>query len=169
MRRLFLPAATKLGQGNVFTGVCDSVHGGGCLPQCMLEYPLEQTPPGPDPPWTRHTPPQEQPPRTRHHPLRSRPPLGADTPPWEQTPPLGSTPPGADTSPWEADASIRSMSGQCASYWNAFLLKEVSSLMFESSYNGHLNPILIRYPHPDFSSSFQCGGTSLWKTIHLQI
>ena len=40
----FLPAATKLGQGNVFTGVCDSVHGG-CLPQCMLGYhPPEQNP-----------------------------------------------------------------------------------------------------------------------------
>ena len=48
-----LPAATKLGQGNVFTGVCDSVQGGGGLPQCMLEC----TPPRADPPWTRHTPP----------------------------------------------------------------------------------------------------------------
>ena len=28
-----LPAATKLGQGNVFTGACDSVHGGGGLRQ----------------------------------------------------------------------------------------------------------------------------------------
>ena len=26
-----LPPATKLGQGNIFTGVCDSVHRGGCL------------------------------------------------------------------------------------------------------------------------------------------
>ena len=33
----FLPTATKLGQGNIFTGVCDSVHRGG-LPQCMLGY-----------------------------------------------------------------------------------------------------------------------------------
>ena len=51
--RVFLPAATKLGQGNVFTGVCDSVHRGGCLPQCMLGYhpaPLQQS-------W--HPPPQE--------------------------------------------------------------------------------------------------------------
>ena len=31
-----LPAATKLGQGNVFTGVCDSVHGGGgCIQACL--------------------------------------------------------------------------------------------------------------------------------------
>ena len=26
---IFLPPATKLGQGYIFTGVCDSVHGGG--------------------------------------------------------------------------------------------------------------------------------------------
>ena len=44
----FLPAATKLGQGNVFTGVCDSVHRGGGV--CLSAYrdttpPREQTPP----------------------------------------------------------------------------------------------------------------------------
>ena len=44
-----LPPATKLGQGYIFTGVCDSVHRGG-LPQCMLGY---------------HTP------RTRHPPAQS--------------------------------------------------------------------------------------------------
>ena len=61
---LSLPPTMKLGQGNVFTGICDSVHGG-CVPQCMLGYHL--------PP---HTPPQEQ------------------TPPWEQTPPApGADPP----------------------------------------------------------------------------
>ena len=67
--RRFLPPATKLGQGNVFTGVCDSVNKG-CLPQCMLGYhplpPKDQTRPPPTrdqaPPWNRH--PQEQtPPR----------------------------------------------------------------------------------------------------------
>ena len=26
-----LPPTTKLGQGYIFTGICDSVHGGGCL------------------------------------------------------------------------------------------------------------------------------------------
>ena len=38
----------SLGQGNFFTPVCDSVHGGGgwCLPHCMLEYTLP--PPGPE-------------------------------------------------------------------------------------------------------------------------
>ena len=83
----FLPAATKLGQGNVFTGVCDSVHMGGvCLSACWdvtppprSRHPLEQTPPpGADTPRSRHAP-------------RTRPPR-ADTPhqsrhPPEQTPP----------------------------------------------------------------------------------
>ena len=42
-----LPAATKLGQGNIFTGVSLSTGGReGCLPQCMLGY----TPPGADTP-----------------------------------------------------------------------------------------------------------------------
>ena len=46
----FLPPAMKLGQGYVFTHVCDSVHRGG-LPQCMLGYTAwEQTPK------TRHPP-----------------------------------------------------------------------------------------------------------------
>ena len=64
-----LPTTKKSGQGNVFTGVCDSVHGGG-LPQCMLGYhrplgaytpPPEQTPPWEQtPPQSRHPPPQEQ-------------------------------------------------------------------------------------------------------------
>ena len=97
----FLQAATKLGQGNIFTSVCLSTGGEGCLPQCMLEYP---TPPG-----SRH--PQEQtPPQRSRHPH----PPGADTP-REQTPPLDQPP------PREADCSIRLTSGRYASYWNAFL------------------------------------------------
>ena len=74
----FLLPATKLGQGYVFTRVCDSVHGGVCPIAC----------------WNTHTSPWDQ---------RQAPP-GADTPP-EQTPPLGpeagtpaeQTPPGTDT------------------------------------------------------------------------
>ena len=75
-----LPASTKLGQGNIFTGVCDSVHRGG-LPQCMLGY---------QPPlWSRH-PPWSRTPRTR--------PPGSRAPLLDQTPPLpGADPPGADT------------------------------------------------------------------------
>ena len=53
-RRYLLPAATKLGQGNIFTSVCLST-GGGCLPQCMLGYP-PQAPRTRHPPWSRHPP-----------------------------------------------------------------------------------------------------------------
>ena len=45
-----LPPATKLGQGYVFTGVCNSLNRG-TLPQCMLAYsPPEGDPPGPGTP-----------------------------------------------------------------------------------------------------------------------
>ena len=76
----FLRRATKLGQGYVFTGVCDSVHRGGMgLPQCMLGYhPQSRHPPSKTPPGSRH--PLEQTPPWSRHPPR------ADTPP-EQTPP----------------------------------------------------------------------------------
>ena len=53
---LFLPPATKLGQGYVFTCVCDSVNRGQGVPHTSPE----QTPPRsrhPPPPWRRHTPP----------------------------------------------------------------------------------------------------------------
>ena len=105
------------GQGNIFTSVCHSVHRGGGV--------SEADPPG------RHThpPPRAGTPQTRHPP-RTRHPPGRHTPPWQAPPwagtPLGrhtpqQTPPGPDP-PREADASIRSMSGRYASYWNAFLL-----------------------------------------------
>ena len=86
---VLLPAATKLGQGSVFTGVCDSVHRG----RRMSASVHAGIPPPP----------------------RSRPPSGAGppAPPREQTPHR------------EADASIRSMRGRYASYWNAFLFIRV--------------------------------------------
>ena len=123
----------KLGQGNVFTGICDSVHGGGggCMPQCML---------GCKPPWTRHTPPDQahtprsRPPQTRHTtPRPGTPPPGPGTPPTppEQThPPTRHTP--LEQAPREADTSIRSMSGQYASYWNAFLFYGIISILLET-------------------------------------
>ena len=91
---LYLPTATKLGQGNVFTGVCDSVNRG-CLPQCMLGYPLgaDTSPPGVDTPRSRHPLPRpdtpfprpDTAPGTRHPP-------GPDTP-WTRHPPQEQTPP----------------------------------------------------------------------------
>ena len=96
------------GQGNIFTPVCHSVHGGGggfCLNACWDTTPPDQAdPPRSDitttttpspPPGTRQTPPDQTPPGT-----------------WQTPPP-------------ETDSSIRSTSGRYASYWNAFLLLDV--------------------------------------------
>ena len=55
---LLLPAATKLGQGNVFTGVCDSVNGG----DVYLRYTI---PPGQTPSLGRHPPGLSTPPPPR--------------------------------------------------------------------------------------------------------
>ena len=89
-----LPAATKLGQGNIFTSVCQefcphggrvsaSVHAGTHHPP-RADTPREQTPPPPltrqTPPGSRHTPPdQADPPGSRHTP-----PDQANTPPLDQ-------------------------------------------------------------------------------------
>ena len=91
-----LPAATKLGQGNIFTSVCQEFcpRGGGIHPPDQAppdQAPPDQAPPGPGPPGPG--PPGTRPPRPQiRHPPR------------------------------EADCSIRSTSGRYASYWNAFLL-----------------------------------------------
>ena len=83
---VLLPPATKLGQGYVFTGVCDSVQGGvpdqvhppgpGTPPWDQVHRPWDQVPPGPGtppdqvhPPWTRYTP-QTKYPRDQVHPPR---------------------------------------------------------------------------------------------------
>ena len=88
---MLLPAATKLGQGNIFTGVCLSTEGGGVSASVHAGiYPPDQTPPHPEqapsppdqtPP--KQTPPDQTPPGSRHPPDQTPP--GADTPP-DQTP-----------------------------------------------------------------------------------
>ena len=96
--QVLLPPATKLGQGYIFTGVCDSVkrEGGsasvhaGIPPPPPADPPWEQTPPS-RPPW------EQTPPRTRHPPGADTPqqtPPGADTP-QDQAPPGSRHPPGA--------------------------------------------------------------------------
>ena len=111
-----LPPATKLGQGYVFTGVCDSVHGGGvCLSACW-----DTTPPlGADTPQSRH-------PLRSRHPRRSRhPPPGADTPqadtpgsrhPQSRHPQGSRAPPRADTPQEQTPPSAEHAGryGQCA-------------------------------------------------------
>ena len=140
-----LPAATKLGQGNIFTSVCQEFcpQGAGeegvCLSACWdTPPPRDQAHPPPGPgthtPLTSHHPPRADtppgpgtPPRTSHHhpprdqahPPRTRhtPPRTRHTPPRDQAPPH----PRSRPPPREADCSIRSTSGRYASYWNAFL------------------------------------------------
>ena len=97
------------GQGYVFTRVCDSVNGGG----------LRRTPP----PGTRQTrPPDQGEPPSR---LGESPPGDqADTPPpRDQGDPPGPGRP-RPPRPREEDCSIRSMSGQYASYWKCILVAE---------------------------------------------
>ena len=109
------------GQGNIFKPVCHSFYSQGegiCLSACwdttpweQTHHPPEQTPPGADPPgadtpWEQ-TPPG--PPGADTHPPKSRYPPGSRHPP----PPPGADPTGKQTPD--------SMSGQYASYWNAYL------------------------------------------------
>ena len=91
---IFTARKRSLGQGNIFTPVCHSVHRGG-LPKCMMGYhPPDQASPRPGAPRTRH-PPQTRHPQTRH--------------------PLYQPP--RHRACWE----IRSTRGWYASYWNAIL------------------------------------------------
>ena len=126
-RFILLPAATKLGQGNIFTSVYLST-GGVWLSACWDTHPLggrhppDQAPPGPGtPPRTRHTHPQ-----TRHTtPPGGRPPRPGTPPRTKHTPPW--TRHTATTTPREADCSIRLTSGRYASYWNAFFVLNIIS------------------------------------------
>ena len=91
-----LPAATKLGQGNVFTPVCDSVNRGGGVPGLVPGgIPGRHPPDQVHPPGIRYTPQdQVHPPGTRYTPL------GPGTPPRTRyTPPDQVHPPGPGTPP----------------------------------------------------------------------
>ena len=107
-----LPPATKLGQGYVFTGVCDSVHRGEYLtrypPPRPGTPPGTRYPPGPGtpprdqvPPQTRYTPPGTRyTPRTRYTPPGQIHPSGPGTPPGTRyTPPDQVHPPGTRYTP----------------------------------------------------------------------
>ena len=104
-----LPAATKLGQGNIFTSVCQEFCPQGGRVSASVHAGIH--PLGSDPPRTR-------PPRSRHPPA-----------PWTRSPPGPDQTPQSRHHPWQADSSIWSTSGQYASYWNAFLLLLCISLI----------------------------------------
>ena len=70
--RLFTARKRSLGQGNIFTPVCHSVHGGGvCLSACWdtTTPPGSCTPQDHAPPWDHASPRDHTPPGTMHHPL----------------------------------------------------------------------------------------------------
>ena len=85
---IFIARKRSLGQGNIFSSVCEEFCSQGGLPQYMLGY---HTLPGPG------DPPPEQTPLWSRHPLGPGTPSlrGADTPPGPGTPP-GADPLGAD-------------------------------------------------------------------------
>ena len=93
---IFLPSATKLRQGNIFTSVCQEFCPEGCLPHLSVCW--DTHPPGQTPPSNGQTPLH----LSRHPPPLGRHPLPwADTPlPWADTPP-----PRADTPPPQQTAT----------------------------------------------------------------
>ena len=109
---IFTARKRSLGQGNIFTPVCHSVHRGGST---WAGTPLDQV----------HPPPGRYTPLDQVHP--SPPPPRPGTPPWDQVHPrdqLHAPRPGTPLDPqssacWE----IWATNGQYASYCNAFLCK----------------------------------------------
>ena len=102
-----LPPATKLEQGYIFTGFCDSVHrGGSASVHARIPHPLaadhppmaRQNPHGKVDPLVRQTPLARQTslarqtPLARRSPMARRSPHGKADPPARQTPPLARRP-----------------------------------------------------------------------------
>ena len=109
---VLLPPATKLGQGYVFTSVCDSVHREGvCLGACW-DNPRPGRNQEDPPPSSRH-PPDQTPPRKRTLPTSRHSPAPGRDPQEQSTPPP----------PPETVHARRygQTSGRYASYWNAYL------------------------------------------------
>ena len=129
---MFLPPATKLGQGYVFTGVCDSVHGGSTWPG---------TPPGPGkPPGTRYTP-QDQ-----VHPLWTR---CTPLPGTRYTPPGTRYTPQLGTPPNQVHL-VQSMLGDMVNAWVVRILLKCNLvtpvILFTGG--GCLLQCMLAYTHP---------------------
>ena len=103
--KTYLPPATKLGQGYVFTRVCDSVHGGSASVHAGIP-----TPPGKETPW------QGRPPMAR------RPPPGKADHPGKETP-SKADPPGKADPPDKADPLL----GDTVNKWAECILLECNS------------------------------------------
>ena len=124
---VLLPPTTKLGQGYVFTHVCDSVLRGGGLQPSLGGHPLRA-----DTPMGRHlapwsdTRPSEQTPPGQTFPSRADTPSWANTPSWADIPLLGRHPPPGQTPPFRANTPSRADTplsgkhpplGQTPSFW----------------------------------------------------
>ena len=93
--KYLLPSATKLGQGYVFTGVCDSVNRGGGVPHPpglrthppRTMYPPDYIPPGLHTPLDYIPPQTTYPPNYMPHPSWDYVPTQDYVPPWTTYPP----------------------------------------------------------------------------------
>ena len=105
---------------------------------------------------------------------------GQGEPPLRQgEPPPGADPPGADTplppeqtTPREAHSSIRSTSGQYASYWNAFLfcgifLQNIRLVLLPGGLTLFVREILGRFPISD--NSVGCQNEGRFRAGHLSL
>ena len=127
---IFTARKRSLGQGNIFAPVCHSVHRG-------REY-LGRYPPwaGTHPPGQVHTPLGRYTPMQVHPPGQVHP---RQVPPGRYTPQAG-TPPGRYT-PLGSNAcwEIQAISGQYASYWNAFLFTCSTTIKFDMYFKQFVN------------------------------
>ena len=134
----------SLGQGNIFTPVCHSVHRGSAPVHAGIPPP---PPPTRHTPWTRHTPPDQASPRAGT-PLDQAPPPGPGTPSWtrhplDQVPPRPGTPPphpqARHAPPWPGTPPVQSMLGDTVNAWAVRILLECNLVWQEFCRKLHEN------------------------------
>ena len=145
----------SLGQGNIFSRVCQEFCSQGGLPQYMLGYhpppPQEQTTPWdqaprPDTPLAPGTPRDQALPRADTTPPQHQAPPGPGTPQSRHPPPPSTRHPQDQANPsgtrqtplHSAYWKIRSTSGRYASHWNAILLRLIANMKLLISYTNSL-------------------------------
>ena len=139
---MFLQLCVILFTGGVCLSACwDTPHQGDPFPPKKEAPPAKETPHEGEPPCQggcqEGGPPSQGDPPKKEAPKKETPQEGGtpkEDPLKKETPQEGSTPPKEappqEGDPQEADSGIRSMSGQYASYWNAFLLSDVNASTF---------------------------------------